>query len=275
MPLAMLNHNQKQNFEAKVLKKLGLKTAPISTQILPPEPLAYFLFSSIMLSAALGQLARDCRHLMRTEIAEIREDFEEEQVDSSAMAQKRNLTNFEDIEGIWLKTKNEFGKVLDALISEHQGDLVMSPLARDFPIILINLQSQLNKLLREDKNHIPFLHRLSIDRQACRRNFELNSRVILAEPTYIALQMAGYQGDAHELVNRVLVPQALDNHRQLISVLLATAAKDPTLQEAVDNIPPEIMALLIKPNQYIGLAQQKALDTAARAQALLERFSTI
>src|SRR3989344_4309301 len=53
------------DFEALVLERLGLKPAPISTQILPPEPLAYYLFSILCLSAALGQFGRDARHLMR------------------------------------------------------------------------------------------------------------------------------------------------------------------------------------------------------------------
>jgi len=105
-----------KTFEERVLDKLNLTPAKISTQILPPDPLAYFLFSCVMMSASFGQLGRDCRHLMRTEIAEVMESFEEDQVGSSTMAHKRNPINFENLEGTWLKTKNEFGKVMDTLI---------------------------------------------------------------------------------------------------------------------------------------------------------------
>ena len=108
---------EKENFEIKVLRKLGLKPAIISTQILAPEPLGFFLFSSVNLSATFGQFGRDARHLMRSEIAEISESFEKGQVGSSTMAHKRNPINFENMEGMWLRTKNEFGKVLDCLIS--------------------------------------------------------------------------------------------------------------------------------------------------------------
>ena len=48
-----------KTFEERVLEKLGLKAAPISTQILPPEPLADYLFSCIKLSATFGQFGRD------------------------------------------------------------------------------------------------------------------------------------------------------------------------------------------------------------------------
>ena len=52
---------------------------------------------------------------MRTEIAEVAEPFGKDQVGSSTMAHKRNPINFEGLEGGWIKTKNEFGKVLDTL----------------------------------------------------------------------------------------------------------------------------------------------------------------
>jgi len=101
-----------KTFEDRVLEKLGLSPAKISTQILLPEPLAYFLFSCVITSASFGQLGRDCRHLMRTEIAEVMESFEKDQVGSSTMAHKRNPINFENIEGMWLKTKMNLVKSL-------------------------------------------------------------------------------------------------------------------------------------------------------------------
>ncbi|HZJ41951.1 MAG TPA: lyase family protein, partial [Patescibacteria group bacterium] len=193
-----------QNFERAVLKKLGILPAKISTQILPPEPLAYFLFSCTMMSASLAQFGRDGRNLMRTEIGEIAEEFSTNQVGSSTMAHKRNPINFENTEGMWLRTKNEFGKVLDTLISEHQRDLVGSCVARDFPIIIVNLQQQLNTLLRTDSQDRTFLSKISINKENCQKNLQHSAGLVIAEPLYIALQIAGYKGDAHSLVNKVL-----------------------------------------------------------------------
>ncbi|MDP3901292.1 MAG: lyase family protein, partial [bacterium] len=82
------------SFEERVLGKLGLVPGRISTQIVQPEPLVHYLFSCVTLSAAFGQFGRDARHLMRTEIAEVREQFQEGQVGSSTMAHKRNPINF-------------------------------------------------------------------------------------------------------------------------------------------------------------------------------------
>lgn len=261
-----------KSFEERVLEKLGLKPAPVSTQILPPEPLAYFLFSCAMLSAALAQFGRDARHLMRSEIAELAESFEEGQVGSSTMAHKRNPINFENLEGMWLRTKNEFGKVLDTLISEHQRDLVGSSLARDFPIIVVNLVQQLATMLREDKHGKSFLSRISIDAEACRRNFEKSAHLVIAEPMYIALQMAGYEGDAHELVNRRGVQIAQEEHISLIEAIERIATHDDDVRRALESIPAKVFHLMHAPETYTGDAREKALEIVASAKSYLQSY---
>ncbi|MDD5725878.1 MAG: lyase family protein [Patescibacteria group bacterium] len=257
-----MDTSRRGQFEAKVLARLGLKPARISTQITPPEPIAMFLFSCLMLSAALGQFGRDGRNLMRSEIGEIREDFEENQGGSSTMAHKRNPINFENLEGTWLKTKCEFGKVLECMISDHQRDLVGSSIMRDFPIIVINLTHQLNTLLKKNKQGTPFIMRVSVDAEACQRNFQTSSKVILAEPMYIAMQMAGYPGDAHALVNKRLMRRCTHENISLLDAMIREKLDDEEVARAFDQIPHEILVLLTKPETYTGLASQKALEIA-------------
>ena len=252
-------------FEQRVLRKLGLDPAVISTQILPPEPVAYYLHACAMLSAALGQLGRDGRNLMRSEIAELCEPLDA-QGSSSTMAHKVNPINFENLEGTWFRTKNELGKVLDTLISEHQRDLVGSSVARDFPIIPINVAHQLGVLLRQNKQRVPFLARLSINPEACQRNFDMSANVILAEPLYIALQMAGYPGDAHGLVNKTLMPIAQASAGSLITAAEVRAAEDDELATALANIPAEVRQLLGRPQDYTGNSEAKTMEIVELAQ---------
>lgn len=263
-----------KTFEERVLEKLGLSPAPISTQILPPEPLACYLHACVLLSAALGQFGRDGRHLMRSEIGEIREAYEEGQVGSSTMAHKRNPINFENLEGVWLRTKSEHGKVLDTLISDHQRELVGSSPSRDFPIIVVNVTHQLEALLRKDKSGRPFLSRITVDAEACRKNLALEGHRILAEPAYIALQMAGYEGDAHDLINRMAAPVSRNTGRPLLDVLEGLAKDDPSLTQALGNIPADARELLMRPGQYLGDAQERALATAARLDEYLATSSS-
>lgn len=248
-------------FEQRVLERLGLKPAPISTQILPPEPLAYYLYSCLMLSGSLGQFGRDGRNLMRTEIAELAEPFEKGQVGSSTMAHKRNPLHFENLEGMWLRNKSEFGKVLDTTISEHQRDLVGSSLARDFPILIVNLVYQLETLLREGKNDKrPFVERIVIDVESCQRNMQKQGDVILAEPLYLALQMNGYEGDAHEIINHRAMPMVGTKSRTLVDAVAELAEDDPLLSAAWEKIPRDVLKFLGEPANYVGKAQEKVLQ---------------
>lgn len=260
--------SQGSSFEAEVLRRLGLNPGTISTQIVQPEPLAYYLFSALMLSGALGQLGRDVRQLMRSEIGELSEPFEKDQVGSSTMAHKRNPLNYENLEGTFFKDIAEFMKVLLTMVSEHQRDLVGSCVSRDFPTIIVNVFSQLDVLLREDKAGVPFLARLTVNEAACRRNFEMSGDRILAEPLYLALQMHGYAGDAHHLINHKAMP-LVNDHRTLVEAVEELASKDEALMQVWRAIPPELHELFRDPERYVGRAGEKVEEVCRRADIFL------
>ncbi len=263
-------------FEAMVLRKLGLEPAAISTQVLPPENLSSFLFACIQMSAAIAQLGRDCRHLMRSEIGEVAEEFADGQVGSSTMAHKRNPITFENMEGMWLKSKAEFWKVMEIMVTDHQRDLVASCIMRDFPVILVNLQQQLNSLLRrKTEEGRPFIRRITVDPSACQRNFDLSSRYILAEPIYIALQMAGYEGDAHHFVSHELMPIAMREKMPLAAVLTAKAEEDTDLLRVLGAIPAEVLDFLHQPELYTGAARDKAQQIAASARKTASELTAL
>jgi adenylosuccinate lyase len=264
-----------KTYEERVLEKLGLRPAPISTQILPPEPLADYLWAILKLTAALGQFGRDCRHLMRDGIEEVSEPFEQGQVGSSTMAHKRNPINFENIEGTWLRSKNEFGKVLDTFISDHQRDLVGSTVSRDFPILVVNVTSQLNKLLQGKEGQPTFLERITVDPEACARNLKHAGSAILAEPIYIALQLfGGYEGDAHKLVNEKALAWSKRNRVDLFTATFECLARELgdgqegsfAAQRVIDRIPKDVRDLLLSPEKYTGLAAEKALQIVDHAE---------
>lgn len=261
-----------KSFEHRVLRKLGLQPATISTQILPPEYLAYYLNAAVMLTGSFGQFGRDCRQLMRSEIAEVAESFEEGQAGSSTMAHKRNPINFENLEGMYIRTMAEYVNVMATLISEHQRDLVGSSVMRDFPIIIVNLVQQLETLLRKNDKGIPFLKRITVNEGACRKNFGMSENVILAEPWYIALQMAGYPEDAHELINRKAVPMCT-GATFLHNAIAQLAETDGELSRALDRIPSEVYELLCRPEKYTGDAAAHALSIVDWAKRQIKEWS--
>jgi adenylosuccinate lyase len=265
-----------ETFEERVLHRLGLEPAPVSTQIAPPEPLADYLFAALKLTATFGQFGEDCRQLMRTEIGEIGEPFAATQVGSSTMAHKRNPITFEGLVSAWISSQAEFGKVMGTLISEHQRDLTGSAVSRDFPVIVINLVRQLDALLRADNSGRSFLERLTIDHLSCRTNFAKSANLVLAEPLYIALQQYGFPGDAHEFVNHKVVPEAAKTGVSLVETIERLAetagktAKDRRVfKTALQCLPAEVVERLRHPELYLGNAALIARETADRAMALV------
>ncbi len=266
-----------KNFEERVLNRLGLKAAPVSTQIVPPEYLADLLWSYMKLSATFGQLGRDARHLMRTEIGELSEPFEVGQVGSSTMAHKRNPINFENLEGTWQKNQAEFFKVLCTMVSEHQRDLTGSCISRDFPTIVVNLVSQLNTLLSKNGKGLSFISRLRVDEERVKSNLAMQGDDILAEPIYIALQMAGFEGDAHHLVNHVALPEKQKHGGTLFDAVFNVALLEhfdgdsEAAQLIYDSLPDGFAAMCETPGAYFGLAREKAEQVVESAELYLSR----
>jgi adenylosuccinate lyase len=127
---------------------------------------------------------------------------------------------------------------------------------------------QLNTLRRRDrKTKTPFLQRIQVNPEACKRNFESSAHLILAEPIYIALQMAGFDGDAHALVNDQATPVAQRETRPLIEVLEDISQNNFELAKAMKQIPDEVRTLFYQPEKYIGLAEEKALQIAELADS--------
>lgn len=257
-------------FEQLVLGRLDLEPARISSQVLPPEALTRYLHACLLASAVLGQFGRDGRNLMRTEIAEIREPFSGKQVGSSTMAHKRNPITFENLEGTLDKSVAEYGKVISLLVTEHQRDLVGSSVARDLPIMVINLVHQINALLKPGgEAGRPFLRRLVIETDRCEQNVGMSGDLTLAEPMYLLLQMYGYTGDAHEVVNHRAVPQVGVTHDSLYQSMVALTEGDAELRTAWEQIPSDLHALLQAPAGYTGNAAMKAEEIAEIADAYL------
>ncbi|HEA47064.1 MAG TPA: adenylosuccinate lyase [bacterium] len=76
--------------EKIVLKRLNLKPASVSTQIIQRDRQAYYLSTLALVATSLEKFALLLRNLQRTEIGEVEEPFAPRQKGSSAMPHKRN-----------------------------------------------------------------------------------------------------------------------------------------------------------------------------------------
>ncbi len=82
-----------------VCEKLGIDSAPISTQVLQRDRHAYYIATLAVIASTLEQMATEVRNAQRTEVREAEEAFRKGQKGSSAMPHKRNPISSENICG--------------------------------------------------------------------------------------------------------------------------------------------------------------------------------
>ncbi len=248
-----------EKFEEEVLSELGLKPAEYSTQIIPPEPLMRMLSELISTGGILANLSRDMRNLQRTEIGEIGEKFQGEQVGSSTMPHKRNPISFENVESIWKILIGDLITVYLNQISEHQRDLTNSAAARIYGEIvgyLVSITKRLTKTMKK----------LKIDKKSIGRNIEIQKKVIAAEPLYIVLAANGYT-NAHEKVRQLTI-QAQQENKDLIEIVYEDTNLRPYFNS---KIPQKQKRMIVNPVFfYTGIAAEKAKEIANRWADILE-----
>jgi adenylosuccinate lyase len=86
--------------EEKICARLGLKAAPITSQVIQRDRHANYLATLAVIASSLDNIATEIRHLQRTEVREAEEFFSEKQKGSSAMPHKRNPVTCEQISGL-------------------------------------------------------------------------------------------------------------------------------------------------------------------------------
>lgn len=86
--------------EKKVLSRLELTPEPVSTQVIPRYRYVYYVTTLANIAASLERFATEIRHLQRTEVLEVEEEFTKGQKGSSAMPHKRNPITSENICGL-------------------------------------------------------------------------------------------------------------------------------------------------------------------------------
>jgi adenylosuccinate lyase len=86
--------------EATMMRKLGLKPAPASSQIVQRDRHAFYFSTLAVIAGTIEKISVEIRHLQRTEVLEAEEFFSKGQKGSSAMPHKRNPILSENLSGL-------------------------------------------------------------------------------------------------------------------------------------------------------------------------------
>ena len=116
--------------ETCVCKKLGLRPAPIATQVVQRDIHAEFQTTLALVGASIERWAVEFRHLQRTEVLEAEEAFTVGQKGSSAMPHKRNPITWERLTGLARVLRGNAVAALENVALWHERDISHSSVER-------------------------------------------------------------------------------------------------------------------------------------------------
>ncbi len=116
--------------EAFVCRKLGLRPAPIATQVIQRDLHAEFIGVLALTAASIERWATEFRHLQRTEVLEAEEFFAAGQKGSSAMPHKRNPITGERLTGLARVLRGNAVAALENVALWHERDISHSSVER-------------------------------------------------------------------------------------------------------------------------------------------------
>jgi adenylosuccinate lyase len=116
--------------EQKICARLGLATAPITSQVIERDRHANYLATLAIVAASLERVALEVRHLQRTEVREVEEPFGGEQRGSSAMPHKRNPVSSEQICGLARVVRGNATAAFENVALWHERDISHSSVER-------------------------------------------------------------------------------------------------------------------------------------------------
>ena len=116
--------------EEYVCEALGLKPAPVSSQIVQRDRHAEFFTTLAIIASSLDKFAQEVRLLQRTEVREAEEYFSPGQKGSSAMPHKRNPVLSENISGLARLVRSYAVAALEDVALWHERDISHSSVER-------------------------------------------------------------------------------------------------------------------------------------------------
>jgi len=183
--------------EASVCAALGLRPAPIATQVVQRDLHAEFMNTLALVGASIEHWAVEFRHLQRTEVLEAEEPFTPGQKGSSAMPHKRNPITWERLTGLARVLRGNAVAALENVALWHERDISHSSVERIiFPDSCTLLDYMFGLLVR-------LMDGLRVYPENMRKNLGLSLGMWNSQTVLLALIRKGLTREqAYELVQR-------------------------------------------------------------------------
>jgi adenylosuccinate lyase len=181
--------------EVEVCKRLRIGFEPVATQVVQRDRHAVFISTCAQIATSCEKIATELRHLARTEVREVEEEFSKGQKGSSAMPHKRNPWRLENVSGLARVLRGYAVSALENQVLWHERDISNSSVERMIlPDATITLDFMLQRLAG-------LVDTLRVDPARMRQNIELTNGLCFSGALLLALsEKGGTREDAYARV---------------------------------------------------------------------------
>ena len=201
--------------EKYVAKKLNLNIETISSQIIPRDRFAYFFTTLGVLAGSIERISTEIRHLQRTEVDEISEQFQKGQKGSSSMPHKRNPVLTENLTGIARLIRGAVTPALENISLWHERDISHSSVERVIgPDTTILLDFALSRLTNVIKNIV-------VNKKNIKANLDKLNGLIYSQRILLMLTQKGVsREDSYDIVQKN-ASKSWDNQSDFKEIILS------------------------------------------------------
>jgi adenylosuccinate lyase len=190
--------------EEGVCRRLGLRPAPGSTQVLGRDRHAAYVTALAILAGGIDCFATDLRGLARTEVGEVEEPFADGQKGSSAMPHKRNPIVCEQMAGLARVVRGHAGAALENVLLWHERDISNSSAER---ILLPDVTALVDYMVHR---FTAVVEGMRVYPERMLKNLEATGGLIYSQPLLLALVASGMsREDAYARVQAHAVPAGM------------------------------------------------------------------
>jgi adenylosuccinate lyase len=207
--------------EEAVCGSLGIGFEPVATQVVQRDRHAALVSTLALVASSLDKFSTELRHLARTEVREVEEEFAKGQKGSSAKPHKRNPWRLENVSGLARVMRGYAVAALENMALWHERDISNSSVER---MVLPDATATLDFMLHRFAG---LVDTLVVYPERMRENLELTRGLAFSGVLLLALTAKGItRDDAYRLVQRHAM-ETWDHGGQLRERVLA----DPELAE--------------------------------------------
>jgi len=224
--------------EERVCRRLGIKAASVSTQVIQRDRYAEYLSTLALIASTLEKIALQVRHWQRTEVREAQEAFKKGQKGSSAMPHKRNPILSERICGMARTVRANSIVGLENVALWHERDISHSSAER---IVLPDSSATLDYMLAKTTS---LLDTLVVYPENMLRNINLMRGLVFSGQLMLALTQKGVSREDAYVYTQRNAMKVWDEGGEYIDLVMNDA-------DIISQLSPEEIARVFDLKHYL------------------------